>query len=113
MRRPDRGDPVGGRAYLPGGRLRRAKQPQVQGSSAIFHEYYEQPDSYQGATRADSHTVGEIAYRDEEGYYHICGRKNDMIVSSGMNIYPGRDQGRPGTASGHLRRRGLRDLPEQ
>jgi hypothetical protein len=36
--------------------------------SAIFHEYYEQPDSYQGAMRADSHTVGDIAYRDEEGY---------------------------------------------
>ena len=63
--------------------------------------------------RADSHTVGEIAYRDEEGYYHICDRKNDMIISSGMNIYPGRDQGLPGTASGHLRCRGLRDLPEQ
>ena len=36
----------------------------------------------------DFHTVGDIAYRDEEGYYYICDRKNDMIISGGMNIYP-------------------------
>ena len=33
-------------------------------------------------------TVGDIAYRDEEGYYYICDRKSDMIISAGMNIYP-------------------------
>ena len=31
---------------------------------------------------------GDIAYRDDEGYYYICDRKNDMIISGGMNIYP-------------------------
>ena len=36
----------------------------------------------------DFHTVGDIAYRDEEGYYYICDRKNDMIISGGMNVYP-------------------------
>jgi long-chain acyl-CoA synthetase len=36
----------------------------------------------------DFHTVGDIAYRDEEGYYYICDRKSDMIISGGMNIYP-------------------------
>ena len=36
----------------------------------------------------DFHTVGDIAYRDDEGYYYICDRKNDMIISGGMNIYP-------------------------
>jgi fatty-acyl-CoA synthase/long-chain acyl-CoA synthetase len=33
-------------------------------------------------------TVGDVAYRDEEGFYYICDRKNDMIISGGMNIYP-------------------------
>jgi len=47
-----------------------------------------QPDSYQAARHGDFHTVGDIAYRDEEGYYYICDRKNDMIISGGMNIYP-------------------------
>ena len=32
--------------------------------------------------------MGDIAYRDAEGYYYICDRKNDMIISGGMNIYP-------------------------
>jgi fatty-acyl-CoA synthase/long-chain acyl-CoA synthetase len=36
----------------------------------------------------DFHTVGDVAYRDEEGYYYICDRKNDMIISGGMNVYP-------------------------
>ncbi|MFM8712441.1 MAG: class I adenylate-forming enzyme family protein, partial [Actinomycetota bacterium] len=33
-------------------------------------------------------TVGDIAYRDSEGYLYICDRKKDMIISGGMNIYP-------------------------
>ena len=33
-------------------------------------------------------SVGDIAYRDEEGFYYICDRKSDMIISGGMNIYP-------------------------
>jgi len=57
-------------------------------SAAVFNEYYKQPDSYQAARHGDFHTVGDIAYRDEEGYYYICDRKNDMIISGGMNIYP-------------------------
>jgi fatty-acyl-CoA synthase/long-chain acyl-CoA synthetase len=32
--------------------------------------------------------VGDIAYRDDEGYLYICDRKKDMIISGGMNIYP-------------------------
>jgi len=34
------------------------------------------------------HTVGDVAYRDNEGYLYICDRKKDMIISGGMNIYP-------------------------
>jgi acyl-CoA synthetase (AMP-forming)/AMP-acid ligase II len=57
-------------------------------STAVFHEYYKQADSYRAAMRGGFHTVGDIAYRDEEGYYYICDRKTDMIISGGMNIYP-------------------------
>ena len=32
--------------------------------------------------------MGDIAYRDDEGYYYICDRKSDMIISGGMNVYP-------------------------
>jgi acyl-CoA synthetase (AMP-forming)/AMP-acid ligase II len=33
-------------------------------------------------------SVGDVAYRDSEGYYYICDRKVDMIISGGVNIYP-------------------------
>ena len=29
-----------------------------------------------------------MAYRDAEGYYYICDRMIDMIISGGVNIYP-------------------------
>ncbi|MDQ2816063.1 MAG: hypothetical protein M3Z75_30535, partial [Actinomycetota bacterium] len=44
--------------------------------------------SYESASRGDFHTVGDVAYRDDEGYLYICDRKTDMIISGGMNIYP-------------------------
>jgi acyl-CoA synthetase (AMP-forming)/AMP-acid ligase II len=57
-------------------------------STGVFNEYYKQQDSYTAASRGEFHTVGDIAYRDDEGYYYICDRKSDMIISGGMNIYP-------------------------
>jgi acyl-CoA synthetase (AMP-forming)/AMP-acid ligase II len=65
-------------------------------SAIAFDEYYKQPESYRAAMRGDFHTVGDIAYRDEEGYYYICDRKSDyicdrksdVIISGGMNVYP-------------------------
>jgi acyl-CoA synthetase (AMP-forming)/AMP-acid ligase II len=57
-------------------------------SAGVFNEYYKQPDSYEAARQGDYHTVGDIAYRDDEGFYYICDRKTDMIISGGMNIYP-------------------------
>jgi acyl-CoA synthetase (AMP-forming)/AMP-acid ligase II len=57
-------------------------------SPAVFDEYYKQQASYESARRGDYHTVGDIAYRDDEGYIYICDRRNDMIISGGMNVYP-------------------------
>ncbi len=57
-------------------------------SGGVFNEYYKQTDSYEKARRGEWHTVGDIAYRDDEGFYYMCDRKNDMIISGGMNIYP-------------------------
>jgi long-chain acyl-CoA synthetase len=32
--------------------------------------------------------TGDIARMDDEGYFYIVGRKKDMIISSGFNVYP-------------------------
>jgi fatty-acyl-CoA synthase/long-chain acyl-CoA synthetase len=57
-------------------------------SATTFDTYYKADEKYREGSRGDYHTVGDIAYRDEDGYYYIADRKNDMIISGGMNIYP-------------------------
>ena len=57
-------------------------------SSATFTTYYKADEKYEADRRGDFHTVGDIAYRDDEGYIYICDRKKDMIISGGVNIYP-------------------------
>ena len=55
----------------------------------MFDTYHKAPEKYLAEHRADGfHTVGDIAFMDEEGYYYICDRKKDMIISGGVNIYP-------------------------
>ncbi len=57
-------------------------------AASVFSEYYKQADKYAADRRGEYQTVGDIAYRDEEGFLYICDRKKDMIISGGMNIYP-------------------------
>jgi fatty-acyl-CoA synthase/long-chain acyl-CoA synthetase len=57
-------------------------------SKGTFNTYYKNDASFAASSRGDFHTVGDIAYWDEEGYLYICDRKTDMIISAGMNIYP-------------------------
>jgi long-chain acyl-CoA synthetase len=33
-------------------------------------------------------TPGDVGYFDEDGFLYLCDRKNDMIISGGVNIYP-------------------------
>jgi fatty-acyl-CoA synthase/long-chain acyl-CoA synthetase len=60
-------------------------------SPGVFDEYYKAPEKTEDTKLRDDpnwRTVGDIAYRDEEGYFYICDRRSDMIISGGMNIYP-------------------------
>jgi acyl-CoA synthetase (AMP-forming)/AMP-acid ligase II len=51
-------------------------------------EYFGRPDATAGSLHDGFFSVGDIAYRDAEGYYYICDRRIDMIISGGVNIYP-------------------------
>ena len=57
-------------------------------SGSVFSDYYKQHDKFEADSKHGYQTVGDIAYRDDEGYIYICDRKKDMIISGGMNIYP-------------------------
>jgi acyl-CoA synthetase (AMP-forming)/AMP-acid ligase II len=59
----------------------------VRGGST-FRTYHGDPEKYDAEHRGDAHTVGDIAYVDDEGFFYICDRKKDMIISGGVNIYP-------------------------
>jgi fatty-acyl-CoA synthase/long-chain acyl-CoA synthetase len=72
---------------------RRVETPHTPGelfarSKSIFTTYYKARDKFEEERRGEFHTVGDVAYFDEEGYFYICDRKKDMIISGGMNIYP-------------------------
>ncbi|HXC77172.1 MAG TPA: AMP-binding protein [Candidatus Acidoferrum sp.] len=51
-------------------------------------EYYKRPDATGRSLHEGFFSVGDIAYRDAEGYYFICDRRVDMVISGGVNIYP-------------------------
>jgi len=58
-------------------------------ASSIIDTYHGAQDKFDAEHKEGGwHTVGDIAYRDDEGYFYICDRKKDMIISGGMNIYP-------------------------
>jgi acyl-CoA synthetase (AMP-forming)/AMP-acid ligase II len=51
-------------------------------------EYYNRPDATGKGLHDGFFSVGDVAYRDDEGYYYICDRQIDMVISGGVNIYP-------------------------
>src|SRR6202165_1148141 len=51
-------------------------------------EYYNRPDATGKSLHDGFFSVGDIAYRDSEGYYYICDRQVGMVISGGVNIYP-------------------------
>ncbi|MGI8947248.1 MAG: long-chain-fatty-acid--CoA ligase [Ornithinimicrobium sp.] len=56
---------------------------------AIMKGYWEQPDATDDAIDDDGWFYsGDLATRDDDGYYVIVDRKKDLIIRGGMNIYP-------------------------
>jgi fatty-acyl-CoA synthase len=50
--------------------------------------YWNNPEATAEAIRDGWLHTGDLAVRDEEGYYTIVGRLKDMIISGGENVYP-------------------------
>ncbi|MCV2870326.1 acyl--CoA ligase [Defluviimonas sp. WL0002] len=57
-------------------------------NSYTFDGYWGLPGKTAEAFRGDYCSVGDIARRDADGYLHLIGRRSNMIISGGENIYP-------------------------
>jgi benzoate-CoA ligase family protein len=59
----------------------------VQGASA-FAEYWRIPELTARTRRGDWVVTGDKFFCDSEGYYHYCGRADDMLKVAGMWVSP-------------------------
>ncbi|GAB4898646.1 hypothetical protein MAHJHV33_08500 [Mycobacterium avium subsp. hominissuis] len=50
--------------------------------------YWNRPEQTAETFRPDGLRSGDLGYLDHEGYLHITGRKTDLIISGGFNVYP-------------------------
>ncbi|CAF1051717.1 unnamed protein product [Rotaria sp. Silwood1] len=56
---------------------------------SIMRGYYNDPEqTIEAINNSGWLRTGDIATMDEEGYLFFVGRKKDMIIQSGLNIYP-------------------------
>lgn len=54
----------------------------------LFKEYLNDPELTDEAMHDGLYHTGDVAWRDEDGYYWFVGRKDDVIKSSGYRIGP-------------------------
>ena len=50
--------------------------------------YWKQPDGELGAFQKGWIHTGDVGWADEDGFLYIKDRKNDMIITGGLNVYP-------------------------
>ena len=54
----------------------------------LFDEYYKLPDKTVAAFRDGWFSAGDMARMDEDGFYQIVDRKDNMIITGGEHVYP-------------------------
>ena len=54
----------------------------------VMKGYYNKPEANEAAIQNGWFKTGDVATRDDEGFYFIVDRKKDMIIRGGFNVYP-------------------------
>ena len=55
---------------------------------ALFHGYWRRDDATRAAFIDGWFRTGDLGVRSEDGYYTLRGRRGDLIISGGFNVYP-------------------------
>lgn len=78
------------------GRTLRVGDPGTDGVGTVYvsapsfarWEYWRDPDKTASAWRNGTFTVGDLGRLDDDGYLFLEGRREDLIISGGVNVYP-------------------------
>ncbi|MCH2084453.1 MAG: long-chain fatty acid--CoA ligase [Saprospiraceae bacterium] len=54
----------------------------------VMKGYYQRPEANATTLRGGWMHSGDIATKDEDGYYYIVDRVKDMVIRGGLNVYP-------------------------
>ncbi|QTA90713.1 class I adenylate-forming enzyme family protein [Desulfonema magnum] len=54
----------------------------------LFDEYYKMPEKTASSFVGEWFSAGDMARQDEEGFYQIVDRKDNMIITGGENVHP-------------------------
>jgi acyl-CoA synthetase (AMP-forming)/AMP-acid ligase II len=57
-------------------------------SPMLFEGYWKEPEKTISVIKEEYFSAGDMAYRDEDGFYYLVDRKANMIISGGENIFP-------------------------
>jgi fatty-acyl-CoA synthase len=58
----------------------------------LFAGYWNNPDETARTLQRGWLATGDLMTRDEDGYYYVVGRQQEMYVSGGENVYPAQVQ---------------------
>jgi long-chain acyl-CoA synthetase len=51
-------------------------------------EYYNAPEKTAATWSGDEFTVGDLGRMDDDGYLYLDGRREDLVITGGVNVYP-------------------------
>lgn len=54
----------------------------------MFDEYHKMPEKTESSFRGEWFSAGDLAKRDEDGFFYIVDRKDNMIITGGEHVYP-------------------------
>ena len=57
-------------------------------SDELFSEYWRAPEASAEALRDGSCWTGDLGVRDDRGYVRVVGRRTDVVITGGFNVYP-------------------------
>lgn len=54
----------------------------------LFNEYYKLPEKTAKSFKNGWFSAGDLVKKDQDGYYYIVDRKDNMIITGGEHVYP-------------------------